>query len=67
MKQRNEQKETNEGIKNEDAIYKFLAYSGMLHKKRAADKKATMKDPDAIAGFDAFEHFYQDILLQESK
>ena len=39
----------------------------MLHKKRASDKKATYEDRDAIAGYDAFEHYYQDVLLDDAK
>jgi hypothetical protein len=34
MKKFNEQPEFNANIKNEDSLYKFLAYSGVLEKKR---------------------------------
>lgn len=67
MKQRNKQQEFNRGILNEDAFYKFFAYSGQLEKQRRDNHKETMNDPVLAAGFHSFEQFYQDELMDDAK
>ena len=67
LKTQNRQPEFNKGIVNEDAFYKFLAYSGNLHQNRAKDYKGTHGDLQISAGFHRFESFYQDTLLDEAR
>lgn len=67
LKTANRQPEFNRQIVNEDAYYKFLAYSGNLHQKRAANPKATHGDLEISAGYHRFESFYQDTLLEDAK
>jgi len=54
LKTANRQPDFNKGIINEDAFYKFLAYSGNLQKKRAENPKATHGDLEIAAGFHKF-------------
>ena len=67
LKHRNEQPEFNEELKNEDALYKFLAYSGMLEKKRREDVDKTRKNNEMIYGIENFEEFYKGELKKDSK
>ena len=67
IKHRNEQPEFNEELKNEDALYKFLAYSGMLEKKRREDINKTRKNNEMIYGLENFEEFYKGELKKDSK
>lgn len=41
MKTKNHQLSFSQAIKNEDAIYKFLAYTGTLEKKRRENRDET--------------------------
>jgi len=43
-KLRNSQKEFNKKIVNEDAYYKFFAYTAVIHKNRAENPKKVLKD-----------------------
>jgi hypothetical protein len=67
MKSRNKQQEYNKGIINEDAFYKFFAFTGQLEKKRRDNHKETMADPVLTAGFHSFENYYQDELIKDAK
>ena len=67
LKHRNEQPEFNQELKNEDALYKFLAYSGMLEKKRREDIDKTRKNNEMIYGMENFEEFYKGELKKDSK
>lgn len=67
MKQQNEQPEFNKSIKNEDALYKFMAYSGMLEKKRRENIDKTRKDNTMIYGIENFEEFYKRELQTDAK
>ena len=59
LKTRNKQAEFNREVENEDAYYKFLAYSGMLQKNRGgANYEKTMNDPMIYAGFEGFDNTY---------
>jgi hypothetical protein len=44
MKSYNEQPDFNKSVKNEDALYKFLAFSAMLEKTRRQDLDKTRKN-----------------------
>ncbi len=67
MKQKNEQPEFNKNIKNEDALYKFLAYSGMLEKKRRENLDKTRKTNELVYGIENFEEFYKGQLQRDAK
>jgi len=45
MKTKNQQPAFNKDIVNEDAFYKFLAYTGNLEKKRRNNSKEASTDP----------------------
>jgi hypothetical protein len=62
-KTENKQNEELKDMKNEDAMYKFLAFSGMLEQNRRKDLAKT-KISDKIA-FDlhSFEEYYKETLL----
>jgi hypothetical protein len=55
-------------VKNEDSLYKFLAFTGMLEKTR---KEKFAKDrnleTDTVYNVNSFEEFYKDQLLLEAK
>lgn len=59
MKKPNEQPEFNSSVKNEDALYKFLAYSGVLEKKRRENLDKTRKNNELVYGIENFEEFYK--------
>jgi hypothetical protein len=59
LKTNNEQGEFNKSLKNEDALYKFLAYSGMLEKTRREDINKTRKNNEIIFGVENFTEFYK--------
>jgi hypothetical protein len=59
MKKHNEQPEFNSSVKNEDALYKFLAYSGVLEKKRRDNLDKTRKNNELVYGVENFEEFYK--------
>jgi hypothetical protein len=59
MKKFNEQPEFNANIKNEDSLYKFLAYSGTLEKKRRENLDKTRKNNELVYGVENFEEFYK--------
>ena len=67
MKRYNEQPDFNSQLKNEDALYKFLAYSGMLEKKRRADIDKTRKNNELVYGIENFEEFYKQELQRDAK
>ena len=54
-------------IKNEDAIYKLLAYTGNLEKIRRENKEETLADIVLQQGGHTFDTFYQNILLEDMK
>jgi len=54
-------------LTNEDAFYKFMAYSGMLEKTRREGPRKALSEPEVVAGFHAFEAYYQDELLEDLK
>lgn len=47
-------------VKNEDALFKFLTYSGMIEKKRRENLQKIRKDP--VVGFSIhnFDEYYKD-------
>jgi len=55
MKTRNLQNTFNDGVVNEDAFYKFYAYTGLLEKKRRENHKETMADIVIESGAHSFE------------
>lgn len=63
----NTQREFNKSVKNEDALYKFLAYTGMLEKKRREDVNKTRKSEEIAFGIDTFEEFYKKQLQKDFK
>jgi hypothetical protein len=67
LKTRNFQPIFNKGVENEDAFYKWMAYSGVREQQRMANYKETMNDPVLYAGFESFENFYQENLLADAK
>ena len=67
LKTSNRQGDFNKGLKNEDALYKFLSYSGMLEKKRSEDLNKIRKDNDIAFGTDTFEEFYKRQLQYDAK
>ena len=58
----NNQREYNKEIKDEDSLFKFLAYSGMLEKKRREDLNKTRKNDEIVYGVHNFEEFYKEEL-----
>lgn len=67
LKTRSMQESKNKDVVNEDSYYKFMAYTGNLEKKRRENLKEVMNDATIYAGFDCFENFYQDHLLDQAK
>lgn len=67
MKTYNQQPEFNASIKNEDALYKFLAYSGTLEKKRRENLDKTRKNNELVYGVENFEEFYKQELQKDAK
>jgi hypothetical protein len=67
IKKQNEQPEFNSSIKNEDALYKFLAYSGSLEKKRRENLDKTRKNNELVYGVENFEEFYKQELQKDAK
>ena len=67
LKKPNEQADFNKEVKNEDALYKFLAYSGMLEKKRREDLNKTRKNNEISFGLENFEEFYKGELQRDAK
>ncbi len=67
MKKHNEQPEFNAKVKNEDALYKFLAYSGVLEKKRRENLDKTRKNNELVYGVENFEEFYKQELQRDAK
>lgn len=63
----NTQAQFNKEVKNEDALYKFLAYSGMLEKKRREDLNKTRKDDLISMGVSDFSEFYKQELQKDTK
>jgi len=59
--------EFNKDVKDKDALYKFLTYSGMLEKKRREDINKTRKDNVVAFGIHNFEEFYKEQLLLDAK
>ena len=60
LKSTNEQAEKNRKVKNEDSLYKFMAFSGMLEKNRRMDLNKLRKDNEIPFGVHTFEEFYKD-------
>jgi hypothetical protein len=67
LKTPNSQKEFNKETKNEDALYKFLAYSGILERNRRQDINKTRKNNEMIFGIESFEEFYKGELQRDAK
>lgn len=67
VKEPNNQNDENRAIKNEDAFFKFLAFSGMLEQQRRKDIKKTLKDPTIYMGMNTWEQFYKNRLFIEAK
>lgn len=67
LKKPNEQADFNKEVKNEDALYKFLAYSGMLEKNRREDLNKTRKNSEISFGLENFEEFYKNELQRDAK
>ena len=63
----NEQPEFNRQVVDEDALYKFLAYSAMLEKNRRVDMKKTLKNVELVYGEENFDRFYRNQLMQDAK
>jgi hypothetical protein len=59
LKSNNDQADFNKSVKNEDALYKFLAYSGILEKKRREDINKTRKKNEIRYGMENIEEFYK--------
>ena len=57
----------NKAVKNEDALYKFLAYSGVLEKQRRESIDKTRKDLETVYGIDNFSEFYKQELQADAK
>jgi hypothetical protein len=55
VKQENEQPAFNEGIINEDSLFKFLAYTAVLEKQRAERMKANKNDSNFAYELNMFE------------
>jgi hypothetical protein len=45
-------------VQNEDAFYKFLAYTGNLEKQRRENRKQTLSNFELLGGEQSFEQFY---------
>ncbi len=58
MKTKNEQPQFNKDVQNEDAFYKFLAYTGNLEKQRRENRKQTLSNFELLGGEQSFEQFY---------
>jgi len=50
LKTANEQVEFNKSLKDEDALYKVLAYKATLERKRMENPDATRKNPEVLYG-----------------
>ena len=50
MKTKNEQPQFNKNVQNEDAFYKFLAYTGNLEKQRRENRKETLNNFELLGG-----------------
>lgn len=66
-KTRNKQEIFNRDVQDEDSYFKMLAYAGMLEKRRRNRRKETLDDMSIFAGFEAFDQWYIDHLLQQAK
>ncbi len=67
-KMENLQPQVNESITDEDSIFKFLSFSGMLEKKRREEfPKDKEKKIEAAYGVHSFEEFYKTELANEAK
>ena len=67
LKEQNNQNDENRTIKNEDAFFKFMAFSGMLEQTRRKDLARTRKDATAFMGMNTWEQYYKDRLFIEAK
>jgi hypothetical protein len=67
FKTRSGQEEFNKDVLNEDAYFKFLAYTGNLEKNRRENREATLNDPEMYAGYEGFEQIYMTHLLEDAK
>lgn len=56
----------NKSIKNEDAIFKFLAYTGNLEKNRRENRQETLDNTILQQGGDVFSTYYLDMLWQDA-
>ena len=54
-------------MKNEDALYKWLTYSGMLEKDMRANERETLKSGDVPLNIHSFKNFYKEELISDSK
>ena len=54
-------------MKNEDSLFKFLAYSGMLEKKRREERQRTGDiNVEAAYGLHTFDEFYKSELERQA-
>lgn len=67
LKSENQQPDFNKELKNEDALFKFLAFSGMLEQSRREDINKTRKNNELIYGVENFTEFYKQELQKDSK
>jgi len=67
LKTKNEQAKFSDNLDDEDAYYKFLAYTGVLEKKRGENRKATLENPKLKYGLETFEEYYQEQLLADAR
>lgn len=63
----NNQSAFNRDVKNEDALYKFLAYTGMIEKRRREDLNKTRKDENIAFNLAAFSEYYKAELIKDAK
>jgi hypothetical protein len=55
----------NQQVKNPDAWYKYMVYSGIENKKIESNYKVLEKDKDAEIDTDTFEYFYKTQLEED--
>lgn len=68
LKTPNRQPAFNEKISDEDSLFKFLSYSGMLEKKRREEfPKNKQLKTDIAYGIHTFDEFYKGELVLEAK
>lgn len=66
-KTRNSQPDFNRGIQDEDALFKHLAYAGNQERIRTNEPKSKALELERFVGFDNFDNFYREQLLEDAK